>query len=95
VTTSSKAHVDARWQEIIDGSPSRPQTAGGFRSGGEGDEDRGGHARVRCWPDRAVWLVKAHRACGKRDLVAPRRGKPKGQSKLKGHEAATMLAGKH
>ena len=63
-----------------------------WRRWGEG---RGGDARVRCWPDRAVWLVKAYRACAELDLVPPRRGRPKGQSKLKGHEAATILAAKH
>lgn len=93
--TASKAHVDARWQEIIDGSPSGPHAAGGFRGGGDGDEGRGGQARVRCWPDRAVWLVQAYRACAELDLVPPRRGRPKGQSKLKGPEAATILAAKH
>ena len=36
------------------------------------------------------WL-KAYRAGGERDLVPSRRGRPKGQSKLKGHEAATIV----
>ena len=36
------------------------------------------------------WL-KAYRAGGERDLVPLRRGRPKGQSKLKGHEAATIV----
>jgi transposase len=36
------------------------------------------------------WL-KAYRAGGERDLVPSHRGRPKGPSKLKGHEATTIV----